>query len=161
MLSQHIQSAEALQLCSCHLSYAQPTRPKPARRACFSDSWARACWPLHQRREDCNAAPSRATPSTKSQRHCLGVKSGWIRDAASGTICASCINPCSLVAWKKVGVCGVRILLEEDGSGCFTLSAARRAPRTPEQRGRFVCSACCLVADSRGVAIRGVEVGVS
>ena len=53
---------------------------------------------------------------------------------------------------EKVGVCGVRNLLEEDGSGCFTLSAARRAPRT---------SACCPVADSRGVAIRGVEVGVS
>ena len=70
-------------------------------------------------------------------------------------------NTSCIVAWKKVGVCGVWILLEEDGSGCFTLSAARRAPRTPEQRGRFVCSACCLVADSRGVEIRGVEVGVS
>ena len=117
------------QLCSANtsslqrpFSYARATsamlsqsRPKPARRACFSDSWARACWPLHQCGEDCNAAPSRPTPSTKIQRYCLGVKSGWIRDAASGTICASCINPCSLVAWKKIGVSGVRIAYASGG----------------------------------------------
>ena len=53
------------------------------------------------------------TPSTKIQRHCLGVK--WIRDAASGTICSSCINPCSSVAWLKIGVTGVRIAYASGG----------------------------------------------